>query len=80
MVTTGRRYWAASTCAIIGHGLKELTPDLLGDLSALLDVPAADLATLTGITPAPADVDGLAPERQPVLGGVVDAPDRARSQ
>ncbi|MDX8148547.1 hypothetical protein SK854_40980 [Lentzea sp. BCCO 10_0061] len=61
MVTTGRRCWAASTYAKIGHGTKELTPDLLGDFSALLDVPATDLATLTGITPdpAPADVGGL---------------------
>ncbi|MCX2950290.1 hypothetical protein [Lentzea sp. NEAU-D7] len=61
VVTTGRRFWAASTYARIGHGLKELTPDLLGDLSALLDVPTADLATLTGIMPdpAPADVGDL---------------------
>jgi hypothetical protein len=61
VVTTGRRYWAASTYGRIGHGLAELMPDLLGDLSALLDVPAADLATLTGITPdpAPADVGDL---------------------
>jgi hypothetical protein len=61
MVTSGRRYWAAATYSKIGHGGKELTPDLLGDLSALLDVPAADLATLTGITPdpAPADVGDL---------------------
>ncbi|MDX8055383.1 hypothetical protein SK571_38925 [Lentzea sp. BCCO 10_0798] len=55
VVTTGRRYWAASTYGRIGHGLKELTSDLLGDLSA------SDLATLTGITPdpAPADVGDL---------------------
>ncbi|SFR27576.1 hypothetical protein SAMN04488564_111116 [Lentzea waywayandensis] len=57
MVTRGRRYWAVSTYGMIGHGGKELTPDLLGDLCALLDVPAADLARLTGITPDPAPVN-----------------------
>lgn len=57
MVTSGRRYWAASTYARIGHGLTELTPDVLGDFSALLDIPAADLTTLTGMTPDPAPAD-----------------------
>ncbi|MEU3645074.1 hypothetical protein AB0E59_16955 [Lentzea sp. NPDC034063] len=59
MVTSGHRYLAASTYARIAHGAKELTPDLLGDFSALLDVPAAELAALTGITPAPADAGDL---------------------
>lgn len=52
LVLTGR-YWSAATYGGVGHGRKPLTPDLLADFAALLDVPAADLATLTGV-PLPA--------------------------
>lgn len=48
LVVTGR-YWSAATYGQVGRGLKPLTPDLLADHAALLDVPAADLAALTGI-------------------------------
>ncbi|GAA3649655.1 hypothetical protein GCM10022267_40150 [Lentzea roselyniae] len=58
-ITEGRRYWAASSYAMVGAGRKELTPDLLGDLAPLLDIPADVLATLTGITPVGAPVPGL---------------------
>lgn len=34
---------------MIGHGRKELTPDLLISFATLLVVPADDLAALTGI-------------------------------
>ncbi|MGW6928576.1 hypothetical protein ACWGE0_00845 [Lentzea sp. NPDC054927] len=50
-VTRGRRYWAASTYGRIGSGLKEVTPDLLGDLAPLLNIGFDDLAELTGVTP-----------------------------
>jgi transcriptional regulator with XRE-family HTH domain len=45
-----RRYWSASTYGRVGLGRKELTPDLLLDLSTLLNIPADDLAVLTDIT------------------------------
>ncbi|WP_190038506.1 hypothetical protein [Streptomyces fructofermentans] len=48
LVLTGR-YWAASTYGMVGAGRKELTPDLVADFGTVLDVPAGDLATLTGI-------------------------------
>jgi hypothetical protein len=50
VVTRGRRCWAASTYARVGGGLEELTPDLLGDRSVLLDLSAGHLETLTGVT------------------------------
>ncbi|GAB2837157.1 hypothetical protein [Lentzea nigeriaca] len=58
-ITRGGRYWAASTYAIVGTGRKELTPDLLGDLAPLLDIPADVLGTLTGVTPEGIAVPGL---------------------
>ena len=64
LVTGGRLYFAQSTIAMIGHGRKELTPDLLTGFAALLDVPAEDLFTLAGIdlpgeleAPGPAAVE-----------------------
>ncbi|MFD4636690.1 hypothetical protein ACFWN2_05205 [Lentzea sp. NPDC058436] len=60
-VTGGRRYWAASTYGRVGGGQKDLTPDLLADLAALLDLTDDHLEALTGIRPGPrpADVVGL---------------------
>jgi hypothetical protein len=62
------RYWSAATYGVVGHGRKELTPDLLADFATVLGVPADDLAALTGIglpaatppqNPATADVARL---------------------
>ncbi|MFF9773540.1 hypothetical protein ACF1HJ_07670 [Streptomyces sp. NPDC013978] len=47
--TVTDRYWAASTFGQVGRGRKPLTPDLLADYAALLDIPADDLSALTGI-------------------------------
>ncbi|MPY45413.1 hypothetical protein FNH04_37585 [Streptomyces phyllanthi] len=48
LLVTGR-YWSASTYGMVGHGRKQLTPDLLLDFSAVLGIPAADLAALTDV-------------------------------
>jgi hypothetical protein len=40
---------AASTIGAIGHGRKELAPDLLAALATALDISAGDLAALTGV-------------------------------
>ncbi|WP_258953326.1 hypothetical protein [Lentzea californiensis] len=50
-VTKGARYWSASTYIGVSSGRTELTPELLGDLAVLLNVPATELEALTGITP-----------------------------
>ncbi|MDX3659427.1 hypothetical protein PV646_19160 [Streptomyces sp. ID05-26A] len=50
-VTNGGRYWSAATYNVVSAGLKSLTPELLGDLAVLLNVPAAELEILTGVTP-----------------------------
>lgn len=47
------RYWSAATYGGVGVGRVELTPDLLGDLGVLLNIPTEDLAALTGTTPTP---------------------------
>ena len=63
LILTGR-YWSATTYGRVGRGGKALTPDLLADYSALIDVPDEDLAALTGLTPVagsrPVDVTGVA--------------------
>ncbi|MGW2839697.1 hypothetical protein ACWCWD_18050 [Streptomyces sp. NPDC001493] len=51
LVATGR-YWSPATYGGIGRGTVPLTAELLTDFCAVLDVPAADLAALTGLTPA----------------------------
>ncbi|WP_330275747.1 hypothetical protein OG205_08795 [Lentzea sp. NBC_00516] len=56
-VTDGRRDWPSSSYSQVGMGTRELTPDLLGDLAALLDFSDADLGELTGIAPAPRPAD-----------------------
>lgn len=61
------RYWSASTYGMVGAGRKQLTPDLLFDYSALLDVSADDLAALTGMTP----VSGP-PARKPSVADVAE--------
>ncbi|WP_436497515.1 hypothetical protein [Actinokineospora sp. HUAS TT18] len=48
LAVTGR-YWSASTYEQVGRGQVPVTPDLLVDFSVLLGVPAAELATLTGV-------------------------------
>jgi hypothetical protein len=50
-LTDGRRYWSGSTYLGVMNGRTALTPDLLGDLAVLLNIPAGELETLTGITP-----------------------------
>ncbi|XVQ14299.1 hypothetical protein ACQP1W_17690 [Spirillospora sp. CA-255316] len=56
--SNGRRYVSAVTVLGVGRGKVELTPDWLADLSTLIDIPAGDLAAVTGI-PLP---DGSPPE------------------
>jgi hypothetical protein len=56
--SNGRRYVSAVTVVQVGGGKIELTPDWLADLSTLIDIPAGDLAAITGI-PLP---DGSPPE------------------
>lgn len=51
-VTNGRRYWSAATYNVVSVGIEPLTPELLGDLAVLLNVPATELEILTGVTPA----------------------------
>jgi hypothetical protein len=48
-ITEGGHYWAASTYGLVGTGRKDLTPDLLGDLAVLVDIPAAEIEALTGV-------------------------------
>ncbi|MFF4143971.1 hypothetical protein ACFY0A_21685 [Streptomyces sp. NPDC001698] len=43
------RYWSAATCGQVGHGRKQLTPDLLADYATVLGMRANDLAVLTGV-------------------------------
>jgi hypothetical protein len=45
------RYWSAATYGGVGLGRKALTPEMLGDFGMMLNIPAEDLAELTGITP-----------------------------
>lgn len=52
-VTRAGRVWSASIYARVGRGEQELTPDLLGDLSALLDLDDDEIEALTGIAPTP---------------------------
>ncbi|SEE98375.1 hypothetical protein SAMN05216489_09381 [Streptomyces sp. 3213] len=59
LILTGR-YWAASTYGAVGHGRKELTPDLLADFATVLGVPADTLSVLTGV-----DVPDVPPPRCP---------------
>ena len=40
---------SASTIGMIGHGRKELTPDLLAGFAAFLDISLLDLSALTGV-------------------------------
>ncbi|MFD0857312.1 hypothetical protein ACFQ07_34230 [Actinomadura adrarensis] len=58
LCSNGRMYVSASTVVMIGGGKAELTPHRLADLSTLIDMPAGDLAAMTGI-PLP---DGSPPE------------------
>ncbi|MFF7360912.1 hypothetical protein [Streptomyces sp. NPDC008125] len=51
LVATGR-YWSPATYGGIGRGTVPLTGELLADFCTVLDVPAADLAALTGLMPA----------------------------
>jgi hypothetical protein len=48
-LTVTGRYWSAATYGGVGHGRTQLIPELLADFSAVLDVPAGDLAVLTGV-------------------------------
>ncbi|MFD7263984.1 hypothetical protein [Streptomyces sp. NPDC059874] len=45
------RLLATATIGAIGHGRKEVTPDLLADFAILLGIHAHDLGALTGIDP-----------------------------
>lgn len=64
--SNGRMYVSPSTIAQIGSGRIALTPDRLAGLATLLDVPAGDLAAITGLPagnppedPAAADAAAL---------------------
>ncbi|WP_406472604.1 hypothetical protein [Streptomyces sp. NBC_01615] len=59
------RYWSASTYGMVGHGRKELTPDLLADFATVLGIPADDLAVLAGI-----DLPDGAPPQNPAAADV----------
>ncbi|MGI5171744.1 hypothetical protein ACQEU3_46105 [Spirillospora sp. CA-253888] len=56
--SNGRMYVSAATVTAIGRGRVELTPGRLAELSTVLDMPAGDLAAITGI-PLP---EGSPPE------------------
>jgi transcriptional regulator with XRE-family HTH domain len=56
--SNGRMYVSPSTMLRIATGRSELTPDRLAGLATLLDIPAGDLAAITGI----ALPDGHPPE------------------
>ncbi|GAA4897057.1 hypothetical protein LX16_1264 [Stackebrandtia albiflava] len=43
------RIWSPSTYGLIARGLKEVTPDVLGDFSAVLDVPPTGLSAVIGM-------------------------------
>lgn len=43
------RCWSASTCGMVGHGRKELTPALVVDFATVLGVPADTLSVILGI-------------------------------
>ncbi|MFV2176728.1 hypothetical protein ACFHW2_21340 [Actinomadura sp. LOL_016] len=67
-LTNGHVYLAASMIGMVGHGRKELTPDLVTGFAIVLGIPADDLAAMTGIelggvtmphNPAAADVAEL---------------------
>ncbi len=45
------RLLAAATIGAIGHGHKEVTPDLLADIATVLGIPSSDLAAMTGTKP-----------------------------
>lgn len=49
---TRHLYLSAATIGMVGHGRKELTPDLLVGFATVLGIPADDLAAITGIEPA----------------------------
>ena len=66
LLVTGR-YWSAATYGMVGAGRVELTPELLIDFSAVLGVPAGDLAALSGVTLP----DGLAAP-DPAATGVAE--------
>ncbi|WP_030268251.1 hypothetical protein [Streptomyces sp. NRRL B-24484] len=51
LLTATGRYWSAATYGSAGRGRAPLTPDLLADFGAVPDVPAGDLAALTGAPP-----------------------------
>ncbi|WP_406118492.1 hypothetical protein [Streptomyces sp. NBC_00989] len=61
------RYWSASTYGMVGHGRKELTPDLLVDFATLLGIPADTLSVLTGI-----DLPDGTPSQRPVATDVAE--------
>ncbi|MGK5500678.1 hypothetical protein [Streptomyces sp. URMC 125] len=66
LVVTGR-YWSAATYGGIGRGRTRPTPGLLVDFSAVLGVPAGDLAVLTGVT-----LPGAPPDPGPSAAGVAE--------
>ncbi len=51
-LTSGSVYLSASSIGMVGHGRKELTPDLLAGFATLLGIPADELAAITGLEPA----------------------------
>ena len=61
------RYWSASTYGMVGHGRKELTPDLLVDFATVLGIPADTLSVLTGI-----DLPDGIPPRNPAVVDVAE--------
>ncbi|GAA4941509.1 hypothetical protein HD597_001219 [Nonomuraea thailandensis] len=66
LVLTGR-YWSPATYGGVGHGRTQLTPELLADFSAVLDVPADDLAALTGVA-----LPGAASVQKPDVADVAE--------
>jgi hypothetical protein len=58
-----RRYWSAATYGCVGRGSTELTTELLIDFAAVLGIPAADLAALTGVV-----LSGVPSVPEPAVG------------
>jgi hypothetical protein len=59
ILTRGRVYFSAPAYDVVGRGAKEITPEVLDGIAAVLDIPSGDLAALGDISlpPVPASAD-----------------------
>ncbi|MFF3563618.1 hypothetical protein ACFYXS_26560 [Streptomyces sp. NPDC002574] len=66
LVVTGR-HWSAATWGTVGSGITPVTPELVADFGAVLDVPSEDLVAVAGIgLPDPP------PTAEPSVSGVAE--------